>query len=152
VSELYSRDAFRRVEIEGDSAKAGAFVLHELVIPVVQDPDLDPLLSVGIEVRQGDTVVAKITPGTSESDVVVDKDSETLFFHVRQLRIGAYELFTTKGEDAVCIARDIQVKKSGIFFGGARLQSDGAQTPREELAFTESPSSQLDRAQDPPNC
>src|SRR5690606_5108687 len=114
LSELHLPEVFEREEIEGDSAKPGTFVLHDLLVPLVQDPDLDPFLSTGIELRRGTEVIAKLTPDSPEA--ALDDKAEVLTFTIRSLPVGDYQLFTTVEDVSNLIATGIQVRKKGIFF------------------------------------
>lgn len=120
-------DPFEREQIDTSSAKDGAFVKQDLIIPVDLALDLSEGGPRGLAVfdSKGNEVL-RLQPG--DANVREDAERRLRFFDLLELRKGIFDIHQLIGDASLLVLSGVAVTKNGVSVGGEQLES-GDDTP-----------------------
>lgn len=136
-SDIYLPGIYTREPLDARSNE-GAYVQHDLVIPVHLDWTFDSQQSQAMLLASSDGAVFKrLEPG--EPQVVDDRKRELRFFRFERLPAGTYELWEDWDGRKRSVLSAIHVRKDGVYVGQTLLAGeDRTETPDPQVAVNDS--------------
>ena len=113
----------------------------DIVIPLEEDLDCDPLQDDEIRLQNLDGTFEKILKA-SGPDATPEHGSEVIHYNFRKVPAGFYRISVRVGEAWVDVSTDLMVTPRGAFFRGAKLKQEpppvSYQARKEEVEITDS--------------